>query len=349
MNINGLQKLTLLDFPGRTACTVFLAGCDLRCPFCHNADLLDGSAEVVMDDRDLLAFLEKRRGLLDGVAFTGGEPLLRRDLPALMEKIRALGYAVKLDTNGCHPDALAAVLDRGLVDYIAMDIKNSPQRYAATAGLKVMDLGRIEQSIALIRASGGFIAAPSANLSGRPSTTSAEHVIEDLSGRVDMILAGGRSAIGLESTIVDLTEEIPTSSRRLLLLTCLKITEWRSRTSRATSACRERAPFTDLSFAPSLRRCILTSKYSPFRAIHVGWISLSDSRSMHFPQLYRPICGCISIRRCQIRSSVPCLTMSTTCSDAISTTRTPLDLSRTSVAVMQTLIRAGRSLRAVCS
>ena len=150
MNINGLQKLTLLDFPGRTACTVFLAGCDLRCPFCHNADLLDGSAEVVMDDTDLLAFLEKRRGLLDGVAFTGGEPLLRRDLPALMEKIRALGYAVKLDTNGCHPDALAAVLDRGLVDYVAMDIKNSPDRYAATAGVAAVDMDKINESIALL-------------------------------------------------------------------------------------------------------------------------------------------------------------------------------------------------------
>ncbi len=150
MNINGLQKLTLLDFPGRTACTVFLAGCDLRCPFCHNADLLDGSAEVVMDDRDLLAFLEKRRGLLDGVAFTGGEPLLRRDLPALMEKIRALGYAVKLDTNGCHPDALAAVLDRGLVDYVAMDIKNSPDRYAATAGVAAVDMDRVNESIGLL-------------------------------------------------------------------------------------------------------------------------------------------------------------------------------------------------------
>ena len=150
MNINGLQKLTLLDFPGRTACTVFLAGCDLRCPFCHNADLLDGAAEAVMDDTALLAFLEKRRGLLDGVAFTGGEPLLRRGLPELLERVRALGYAVKLDTNGCHPDALTAVLDRGLVDYVAMDIKNSPARYAETAGVERVDLDRINESIALL-------------------------------------------------------------------------------------------------------------------------------------------------------------------------------------------------------
>ena len=150
MKINGLQKLTLLDFPGRTACTVFLAGCDLRCPFCHNADLLDGAAEAVMDDAELLAFLEKRRGLLDGVAFTGGEPLLRRELPALMERIRGLGFAVKLDTNGCHPDALRTVLERGLADYVAMDVKNSPERYPATAGVERVDMAKIDESIALL-------------------------------------------------------------------------------------------------------------------------------------------------------------------------------------------------------
>ena len=150
MKINGLQKLTLLDFPGRTACTVFLAGCDLRCPFCHNANLLDGSAEAVMDDAELLAFLGKRQGLLDGVAFTGGEPLLRRELPALMEKIRELGYAVKLDTNGCHPDALRTVLEHGLADYVAMDIKNSPERYPATAGVERVDMEKINESISLL-------------------------------------------------------------------------------------------------------------------------------------------------------------------------------------------------------
>ena len=150
MKIHGLQKLTLLDFPGHTACTVFLAGCDLRCPFCHNADLLDASAEAVMDDAELLAFLEKRQGLLDGVAFTGGEPLLRRDLPDLMERVRRLGYKVKLDTNGCHPGALRTMLDRGLVDYVAMDIKNSPERYAETAGVASVDLDKVSESIALL-------------------------------------------------------------------------------------------------------------------------------------------------------------------------------------------------------
>ncbi len=153
MTIHGLQKMTLLDFPGRVACTVFLGGCDLRCPFCHNFELIDGSAPALMDDTELLAFLEKRRGLLDGVAFTGGEPCLRRDLPELMRKIRDLGFAVKLDTNGCHPDLLAELLKQGLVDYVAMDIKNSPAKYAQTVGLQdnpAFSLDAIRQSIALL-------------------------------------------------------------------------------------------------------------------------------------------------------------------------------------------------------
>jgi pyruvate formate lyase activating enzyme len=150
MNIHGLQKMTLLDFPGRVACTVFLGGCDLRCPFCHNAELIDGTAEPVMDENELLAFLEKRKGLLEGVAFTGGEPTLRRDLPDLLRKIKAMGYPIKLDTNGMHPDRLKAMLDEGLLDYVAMDIKNSPERYARTAGLEEMDLGPVRESVSLL-------------------------------------------------------------------------------------------------------------------------------------------------------------------------------------------------------
>lgn len=142
--------MTLLDYPGRVACTVFFGGCDMRCPFCHNAELLDGSAPAVMDDAELLAFLKKRQGLLDGVALTGGEPLLQKDLLELAAKIRDLGYPVKLDTNGTHPDRLRRMAERGLVQYVAMDIKNSPDRYAETAGLKEMDLGPIRESVSLL-------------------------------------------------------------------------------------------------------------------------------------------------------------------------------------------------------
>ena len=150
MKIHGLQKMTLLDFPGRVACTVFLGGCDFRCPFCHNFELADGSARPVMDEGELLAFLEKRRGLLDGVAITGGEPCLHPGLPALMGKLKAMGYAVKLDTNGMHPDRLAAILGEGLADYVAMDIKNSPEKYARTAGLEALDLAPVRRSVALL-------------------------------------------------------------------------------------------------------------------------------------------------------------------------------------------------------
>lgn len=149
MLIHGLQKMTLLDFPGRVACTVFLGGCDLRCPYCHNAELIDGSAPAVMDDGELLAFLKKRVGLLDGVAVTGGEPLLR-DIAPLLREVRALGYAVKLDTNGTHPARLRALLDEGLVDYVAMDVKNSPERYAETVGVAGLDLAPIRESAALL-------------------------------------------------------------------------------------------------------------------------------------------------------------------------------------------------------
>ena len=154
MKIHGLQKMTLLDFPGKVACTVFLGGCDFRCPFCHNFELVDGSAPAIMDENELFAFLEKRRGLLDGVAITGGEPTLRADLPNLMRHIREMGYAVKLDTNGGHPGRLAAILEEGLADYVSMDIKNSPEKYAATAGLERIDLEPIRRSVRLLMASG---------------------------------------------------------------------------------------------------------------------------------------------------------------------------------------------------
>ena len=152
MKIHGLQKMTLLDFPGKVACTVFLGGCDFRCPYCHNFELVDGSAPAIMEEGELFAFLEKRRGLLDGVAITGGEPTLRSDLPELMRAIRDMGYAVKLDTNGGHPDRLREILEAGLADYVAMDIKNSPEKYARTVGLDAIDLAPIRESARLLMA-----------------------------------------------------------------------------------------------------------------------------------------------------------------------------------------------------
>jgi len=148
MLISGLQKLTLLDFPGKVACTVFTGGCNFRCPFCHNAPLV--LPERIESDPDgeatVLAFLKKRQGILDGVAITGGEPLLQKDIGAFLEKVRALGYRIKLDTNGSFPQRLEELVKAGLVDRVAMDIKNSPALYGKTAGVPGLDLAPVQRS-----------------------------------------------------------------------------------------------------------------------------------------------------------------------------------------------------------
>lgn len=145
--IAGLQKMTLLDFPGRVACTVFLQGCNFRCPFCHNTDLLPPEGEELMTEDALIAFLEKRTELLDGVCITGGEPTLYRGLPDLLRRIKALGYAVKLDTNGFQPKVLQALVEEQLIDYVAVDAKNSPGRYAETVGVPGLRLDKLEQTL----------------------------------------------------------------------------------------------------------------------------------------------------------------------------------------------------------
>lgn len=150
MHIAGLQKMTLLDYPGRVACTVFLHGCNFRCPFCHNSGLLSGQGEAMMAEDELLAFLQKRKGLLDGVCITGGEPTLQKELPQLLQKIKAIGYYVKLDTNGSRPEVLKALAEAGLVDYVAMDIKNSPANYPETAGVKESMLEAVGKSAAFL-------------------------------------------------------------------------------------------------------------------------------------------------------------------------------------------------------
>ena len=150
MNIAGLQKMTLLDYPGKIACTVFLPGCNLRCPFCHNASLvLPERLQAEITQEDFLAFLQNRKRMLDGVCITGGEPTLHRDLPQLIRAIRDLGLSVKLDTNGSRPDVLRTLLEDGLLDYVAMDIKNSPQKYSGTCG-GIDILPQVEQSIRLL-------------------------------------------------------------------------------------------------------------------------------------------------------------------------------------------------------
>ena len=147
MLISGLQKMTLLDFPGLVACTVFTGGCNFRCPFCHNAALvlpeqMDGGDRTA----EALRFLETRRGLLEGVAVTGGEPLLQPDIADFLRRVREMGYQVKLDTNGSFPERLRSLVEEGLVDRVAMDIKNAPGLYARTTGLDRLDLAAVERS-----------------------------------------------------------------------------------------------------------------------------------------------------------------------------------------------------------
>lgn len=176
MRIAGLQKLTLLDFPGKTAATVFTPGCNFRCPFCHNGDLVVGaqvgeaftdalhceptpnvahhsgsSAFPEMSVSEVLGFLDKRQGLLDGVCITGGEPLLQSGLADFCAQIRERGFAVKLDTNGSFPDRLRVLIEAGLVDYVAMDIKNTPARYAETVGIERFDVEAVRASIEILR------------------------------------------------------------------------------------------------------------------------------------------------------------------------------------------------------
>jgi len=135
VKISGLLKLTALDFPEKLASTVFTSGCNLRCPFCHNASLVLGGGEDISEE-DFFAFLKKRQGILDGVCITGGEPLLQSGIEDFISKIKELGFLVKLDTNGAFPDKLSSLIDKSLIDYVAMDIKNCPEKYPMTCGVK---------------------------------------------------------------------------------------------------------------------------------------------------------------------------------------------------------------------
>ena len=151
MVIHGLQKLTLLDYPGHTACTVFTAWCPWRCPFCHNASLvLRPESQPVIDQEEFFAFLHKRRGLLDGVAVTGGEPTVQKDLPEFLRRVKDMGFAVKLDTNGTAPGMLREILAEGLADYVAMDVKAGRDNYPSVTGTIRPGLPAVEESAALL-------------------------------------------------------------------------------------------------------------------------------------------------------------------------------------------------------
>ena len=155
MRICGLQKLAMVDFPGKLAATVFTGGCNLRCPFCHNALLVTRLAESPsLSEEGILSFLASRKNLLDGMVLSGGEPLMQPGCTDFLQKVRDLGLSIKVDTNGCYPEVLRDILNRGLVDYVAMDIKNRREKYAETVGIPNFDLSPIEESIQILKTSG---------------------------------------------------------------------------------------------------------------------------------------------------------------------------------------------------
>lgn len=186
MRISGLQKLTLLDYPEKIACTVFTGGCNLRCPFCHNASLVVGApAPAAISDADFFAFLKKRQGVLDGVCISGGEPLLQPELPDFLGRVRALGYRIKLDTNGCFPARLRDAVARGLVDYVAMDIKNSPEKYAETVGMPDFQYASVRESMK-------FLLSEPVDYEFRTTVVRGLHTAESLRGAAQSIAGAKR-------------------------------------------------------------------------------------------------------------------------------------------------------------
>ncbi len=182
MFIAGMQKLTLLDFPGVVACTLFTAGCNFRCPWCHNAGLVlpEEASDRLLESGEVLSFLEKRKGVLDGVCVTGGEPLLHAELPDFLKRVKDLGYRVKLDTNGSFPERLEALVREKLADRVAMDIKNGPSRYAETVGLRNLDLSAVT-------ASKDFLLSDAVDYEFRTTVVRGLHTAESLLEAADWI------------------------------------------------------------------------------------------------------------------------------------------------------------------
>lgn len=174
MLINGFQKLTILDYPGKVACIVFTPGCNFRCPFCHNASLVTHiDKDTYLDVDEVMDYLKKRQGLLDGVVITGGEPLLQDGIEEFIDEIKALGYCVKLDTNGSFPEKLISIVEKGLVDYVAMDIKNSKEKYAKTIGVDDFDITPIEKSV-------DFLLQNKVDFEFRTTVVDGFHTLDDI-------------------------------------------------------------------------------------------------------------------------------------------------------------------------
>ena len=184
MVIKGLQKLTLLDYPSHLACTIFTGGCNFRCPFCHNASLVLGHGEEEYTEDEIFEFLKKRQGTLEGVAITGGEPLIQSDIVDFIKKIKDMGFKVKLDTNGSFPEKLKELVSLGLVDYVAVDIKNSLNKYAQTVGRLGYDPERVCESIK-------FLMDSDVDHEFRTTVVSELHSPEDI-GDIGKLISGAK-------------------------------------------------------------------------------------------------------------------------------------------------------------
>ncbi len=186
MHFSGFQKLTLLDYPEKTACTLFTAGCNFRCPFCHNAALVTHiDSSVYFTEEYVLDYLKKRIGVLDGVCITGGEPLMHTDLPEFIKKVKSLGYKVKLDTNGAYPDRLQALINSGNIDYVAMDIKNCKEKYLVIADCNEQDLANVEKSVEILKS--GKI-----DYEFRTTVVAEYHDVEDIKKIAEWIAGANR-------------------------------------------------------------------------------------------------------------------------------------------------------------
>lgn len=222
MYINGFQKLTILDYPGKVACIIFTPGCNFRCPFCHNAALVTHiDKDTYINEDEVLSYLKKRQGILDGVVITGGEPLLQDGIEEFIGKIKDLGYFVKLDTNGSFPEKLIFLVENGLVDYVAMDIKNSKAKYMTTIGMDNIDMMSIEKSV-------DFLLQNKVDYEFRTTIVDGFHTLQDIQDIVvwikgahkyflqNFVDSGDLIKAGLEPVSVDLLKEMKKKATEII-------------------------------------------------------------------------------------------------------------------------------------
>ena len=211
LNIQGFQKTTLLDYPGCVAATVFFGGCNMRCPFCHNMNIVTADDPPAFTDEDILKYLRKRQGILDGVCITGGEPTLCKELPSFISLIKDLGFKVKLDTNGTNPGMLGSLIKDRLIDYVAMDIKSSLSGYEKACGISKIKLSPIKESIDLLI---------NGNIEYEFRTTAVEELLDEDSVRdISLLLKGAKRYFlqgYVESEFVPDKTLTPVSKEKLL-------------------------------------------------------------------------------------------------------------------------------------